>query len=421
MYDSERELALQKYFPDGFDEVAAGEAYGEHLLGATTDHLRELTHEERNRIFNLGYFTWVEQQGISIEDFVARRDPAFWTAKQTLARDWDALIDEFNARTGVLETPMRAAPPRLATRLVCAGCGASPPPGEPYPFRCPNAGLDDADHVLRRELDANAVSFPAGDAEPNPFLRFRALFHAYHQGLTDSEYCALVQDLDERVARVDGRGFAVTPFMRADELSDRLGFSEQGGVWVKDETGNVSGSHKARHLFGVLLWLEVAERVSLADPDRRRDLAIASCGNAALAAAVVAAAGGRTLRVFVPVDADPVVMERLEQLGARRHRLPARARRSRRPDRAPPARGARRRRTPLHLPGRPERPRGRGRAHARLGARRRRRPARPAGRAGRRRRARERVHPRARGGGRARRARRRCRGSTPSRPRAPGR
>jgi len=86
-------------------------------------------------------------------------------------------------------------------------------------------------------------------------------------------------------------------------------------VWVKNETGNVSGSHKARHLFGVLVWLEVAERLGLSG-GKRRELAIASCGNAALAAAVVAAAGGRRIRVFVPVDADPIVLERLEQLDA---------------------------------------------------------------------------------------------------------
>jgi cysteine synthase A len=103
MYHSERDLAVARFFPDGFDEVAAAEVYGEHLLGATTDNLRELTHEERRRIFNLGYFTWVEQQGISIEDFEARRDPAFWTREHARTELWDGLIDEFNARTGVLE------------------------------------------------------------------------------------------------------------------------------------------------------------------------------------------------------------------------------------------------------------------------------------------------------------------------------
>ena len=103
MYTSEREIALDRYFPDGFDQLAAAEVYGEHLLGAATDHLRELDHAERNRIFNLGYFTWVEQQGVSLEDFEARRDPAFWTAIRELAPVWDDLIDDVNARTGVLD------------------------------------------------------------------------------------------------------------------------------------------------------------------------------------------------------------------------------------------------------------------------------------------------------------------------------
>jgi threonine synthase len=212
------------------------------------------------------------------------------------------------------------SPPPL--RLVCAGCGRTPPPAEPYPFRCPDAGRDDdTDHVLRRQLDPSALDFPRDEDEANPFIRYRRLFHSYHLaaagGMSDDGYCALVRRLDDRVAAVDGHGFAVTPFARSSVLSRALGLEEPGGVWVKDETGNVSGSHKARHLFGVLVHLEVAERIGLADRLHRPELAIASCGNAALAAAVVAAAGGRALRVFVPVDADPVVLARLEELGAR--------------------------------------------------------------------------------------------------------
>ncbi len=103
MYGSERDLALKKYFTSGFDEVAAGEVFGEHLLGATTDHLLELSREDRVRIFNLGYFTWVEQQGMSIEEFRIRRDPGFWSDLPKIVTDWDRMIDEFNARTGALE------------------------------------------------------------------------------------------------------------------------------------------------------------------------------------------------------------------------------------------------------------------------------------------------------------------------------
>ncbi|MEP7224426.1 MAG: pyridoxal-phosphate dependent enzyme [Actinomycetota bacterium] len=103
LYDSEREIALARYFPDGFDELAAAEVFGEHLLGTTTDHFLELGRVERERIFNLGYFTWVEQQGISVEDFEARRDPGFWAGVREVVPAWDELIDDVNARTGVLQ------------------------------------------------------------------------------------------------------------------------------------------------------------------------------------------------------------------------------------------------------------------------------------------------------------------------------
>jgi threonine synthase len=212
----------------------------------------------------------------------------------------------------------------LASALVCAGCGASPAWNDPHPFRCPNAGTgDDTDHVLRRRLDISAVAFPAAgdDVATSPYIRYRRLFHAYHLaragGIDDGAYCALVERMDRAVSDVDGRGFVATPFSRADALSSQLGFAPDGGIWVKDETGNVSGSHKARHLFGLLVHLEVLERLGLADPAHRPNLAIASCGNAALAAAVVAAAGGRVLDVFVPVDADPAVVDRLKALDAR--------------------------------------------------------------------------------------------------------
>ena len=166
-----------------------------------------------------------------------------------------------------------------ASRLVCAGCGAVPDRSYPYPFRCPNAGREeDVDHVLRRELDLSSVRFPTSDSESNPFIRYRTLLHAYQVamrgGLSDDAFCALVRQLDERVAAVDGHGFSVTPFARSAELSDALAFSEPGGVWVKDETRNVSGSHKARHLFGVLVYLEVAERLGLTKRDQRPELAI---------------------------------------------------------------------------------------------------------------------------------------------------
>jgi hypothetical protein len=102
MYSSELHSTRRRYFPDGFDDVAAGEVFGQHVLGASTDHLLELTHRDRERVFNLGYFTWVEQQGISVEDFEARRAQRFWRDLQDLPAVWDHLIEEFNQRSGAV-------------------------------------------------------------------------------------------------------------------------------------------------------------------------------------------------------------------------------------------------------------------------------------------------------------------------------
>ncbi|WP_395693742.1 pyridoxal-phosphate dependent enzyme [Nocardioides sp.] len=108
MYASERERIRARDFADGFDEVAAAEVLGRWMLGADTSDLLETTSRDRDRIFDLGYYTWVEQRGTSIEDFVARRDPGFWTDLRSRLASWDELIADFNARTGVLVPGARA-------------------------------------------------------------------------------------------------------------------------------------------------------------------------------------------------------------------------------------------------------------------------------------------------------------------------
>jgi cysteine synthase len=99
MYGTEREKVVASR--DGpFDRVAAAETFGEHLLGAGTDHFLELSLKDRERIFNLGYFTWVEQQAVGLEDFEARRAQSFWLSLREFLPVWDAMIEEFNGRTG---------------------------------------------------------------------------------------------------------------------------------------------------------------------------------------------------------------------------------------------------------------------------------------------------------------------------------
>ena len=96
-FTNEQEKALSQQ-PDGrLDTAAAAEAYGRYMLGAATDHLLETSRRDRERIFNLGYYTWVEQQGVDVSAFEVRREQSFWDGLMNKVPQWDAMIDDFNS------------------------------------------------------------------------------------------------------------------------------------------------------------------------------------------------------------------------------------------------------------------------------------------------------------------------------------
>jgi len=212
-------------------------------------------------------------------------------------------------------------PTAPASSLVCSACGVTFAADAETPFRCPGIADDPAaDHVLVPRLAAG-VRWPTG-SESHPFIRYRMLLHSWHRfmarGGSDAGFQEMVEELDHKIAAIEGHGFAETPCEAHNELIP-------GAVaMVKDETRNPGGTHKSRHLFGVLLHLEVDERTGLRDPNERTSqrLAIASCGNAAVAAAVLARATERPLDVFVPSDVHETVAARLGELGAAVHRCP---------------------------------------------------------------------------------------------------
>ena len=87
----------KKEFPGTYDETSCAEMYGQYLKGITTDHTLELNQKEKERIFNLGYYTWVEQQGVDLNDFEKRRDQQFWRDHYNHIISLDDRIEEFNA------------------------------------------------------------------------------------------------------------------------------------------------------------------------------------------------------------------------------------------------------------------------------------------------------------------------------------
>ena len=100
MYQSEIELAGTSRSPGEHSEIEAAQAFGQYVLGAGIDHVSELTRFDRERIFNLGYYTWVEQQGTELAQFDRRRDPNFWDGLMERAPVWDAMIQDLNAEIG---------------------------------------------------------------------------------------------------------------------------------------------------------------------------------------------------------------------------------------------------------------------------------------------------------------------------------
>lgn len=88
-----------------FTELDAVAVYHQYLLGATLDSMQELTYYECKRIHNLKYYTWVEQQGKTYQEIQDQwYKPNYWSDIPRHAGEIDALIEEFNAETGLLKT-----------------------------------------------------------------------------------------------------------------------------------------------------------------------------------------------------------------------------------------------------------------------------------------------------------------------------
>jgi cysteine synthase len=102
LYGSEmRQYLARRHNRSELSREMAAEIVAAHLGAADSDHVLEVNRKERERIFNLGYFTWVEQQGVNKADFDRRKRVEFWRALQDVVPLWDALIAQFNVDSGM--------------------------------------------------------------------------------------------------------------------------------------------------------------------------------------------------------------------------------------------------------------------------------------------------------------------------------
>jgi cysteine synthase len=88
-----------------YTTLKAAADFAASLKGEGTDNMLELNYQERKRVHNLKYYTWVEQQGRSSEELNDQwydQEKSFISV-QKQAGEIDSLINEFNQKTGLLK------------------------------------------------------------------------------------------------------------------------------------------------------------------------------------------------------------------------------------------------------------------------------------------------------------------------------
>ena len=103
MYKSRVDELNEQY--GAYTAQAAELDHNLHMLGLKTDNMLELTYPERKRVHNLKYYTWVEQQGMAVEDLNAQWYDTrnTWDAVHAQAKELDELINAFNDEVGLLK------------------------------------------------------------------------------------------------------------------------------------------------------------------------------------------------------------------------------------------------------------------------------------------------------------------------------
>ncbi len=78
--------------------------YNSHILGIKTDNLLELSYIDKRRIHNLKYYTWIEQQGKSLDELNRQwyDSDNYWSEIHSLVSKIDELIKETNEKVGLI-------------------------------------------------------------------------------------------------------------------------------------------------------------------------------------------------------------------------------------------------------------------------------------------------------------------------------
>lgn len=102
MYGSRLEECREK--EGEYTDMQAAADFARYIEGASTDYMLETSYYDRKRMHSLKYFTWIEQQGKTVEELDRQwYDENYWMDNYKSYPEWDEKIKEFNERTGLLK------------------------------------------------------------------------------------------------------------------------------------------------------------------------------------------------------------------------------------------------------------------------------------------------------------------------------
>ena len=182
---------------------------------------------------------------------------------------------------------MDGLPPSALTHLECSSCGSRHSCGELQTV-CRECGRP---LFARYDLGRARATLTREAVAGRPATMWR-----YAEVLPASELAAAVS-----------LGEGMTPLLAAPRLGAELGC---GGLLVKDEGGNPTGSFKAR---GVAAAMAMARRLGVTA------VGMPTAGNAGSAAAAYAARSGIAAQVAMPADTPPAIVREARAYGATLH------------------------------------------------------------------------------------------------------
>lgn len=86
-----------------YSEIEAAKDFERYLTGITLDFMIEMNYYDKKRMHNLKYFTWVEQQGKTVEELNEQwYNEIYFLDKLESYKKWDEYIKEFNEEVGLI-------------------------------------------------------------------------------------------------------------------------------------------------------------------------------------------------------------------------------------------------------------------------------------------------------------------------------